>query len=101
MQMEAKPHMLTRPKMSDATSYQEWSAAAQAHDERSGAARWRGTDESRRYDYKVIRHRLDEILQLRAGGDPHEILFYLNEGIHGNMGGMGSSSVYKRAKFGT
>ena len=101
MQMEAKPHTLMRPKMSDATSYQEWSAAAQAHDERSGAARWRNTDESRRYDYKVIRSRLAEILELRAGGDPHEILFYLNEGIHGNMGGMGSSSVYKRAKFGT
>jgi TAG lipase/steryl ester hydrolase/phospholipase A2/LPA acyltransferase len=101
MQMEAKPHTLLRPKLSDATSYSEWSAAAQAHDDRSGAARWRGTDESQRYDYKVIRHRLEEILQLRAAADPHEILFYLNEGIHGNMGGMGSSSVYKRAKFGT
>lgn len=101
MQMEAKPHTLLRPKMSDATSYEEWSAAAQAHDDRSGAARWRQTDESRRYDYRVIRRRLDEILKLRERGDAHEILFYLNEGIHGNMGGMGSSSVYKRAKFGT
>jgi len=101
MQMEAKPHTLPRPKMSEASSYRDWSAAAQAHDERSGAARWRRTDESRRYDFRVIRGRLEEIQELRAADDPHEILFYLNEGIHGNMGGMGSSSVYKKAKFGT
>jgi len=101
MQMEARPHTLSRPQMKTATSYKEWSLAAQAHDERSGAARWRRTDESRRYDYKVIRSRLEEIRGLRAAGDPHELLFFLNEGIHGNMGRMGSSSVYKKAKFGT
>jgi TAG lipase / steryl ester hydrolase / phospholipase A2 / LPA acyltransferase len=89
------------PRMDDAASYEEWKAAAQAHDERSGAARWRQIEASRRYDYQVIRRRLDEIRRVRASGDLHRILYYLNEGIHGNMGGMGSSKLYRRAKFGT
>jgi hypothetical protein len=87
--------------MSEATTYAEWARAAKAHDERSGAARWKREDKSRRYDYRVIRRRLQEILEVKARNDPHEILFYLNEGIHGNMGGMGSSSLYRKAKFGT
>ena len=61
-------------RMSDARSYDEWKAAALAHDERSGAAEWRQVDESRRYDYRVIRRRLEEVRQVQAGGrDPHGI----------------------------
>jgi TAG lipase / steryl ester hydrolase / phospholipase A2 / LPA acyltransferase len=87
--------------MSEARTYDEWKAAALAHDQQSGAAKWRRIDESRRYDYKVIRRRLEEVRQVKAAGDPHQVLYYLNEGIHGNMGGMGSAKLYKKAKFGT
>jgi len=75
--------------------------AAQAHDELTGALRWRGVDHSNRYDYAQIRLRLDRIRNMRARHDHHGLLFTLNEGIHGNMGGMGSHSLYQRAKFGT
>jgi NTE family protein len=101
MQMEAQPRVLKRPRMEDAGTYEEWKAAALAHDEKSGGARWRRADQSRRYDYKVIRRRLDELLEVKASGDPHEVLFYLNEGIHGNMGNIGSSALYRKVKFGT
>ena len=74
---------------------------ALADDERSGAARWRAEDSSKRYDYKVIRNRLQELREIKALDDPHALLFYLNEGIHGNMGGIGSSAMYKKARFGT
>lgn len=87
--------------MEKAASYDEWKAAALAEDDRSGAARWRKTDASRRYDYKVIRRRYDEIREVRSSGDAHRLLYYLNEGIHGNMGGMGSSKLYRKARFGT
>ena len=33
--------------------------------------------------------------------DDRGLLVALNEGIHGNMGGMGRSSLYEKAKFGT
>jgi NTE family protein len=88
-------------RMRDARTYEEWKAAALDEDERTGAARWREIDRSRRYDYKAIRSRLTEIREVRASGDPHRVLFYLNEGIHGNTGGMGSSALYRKAKFGT
>ncbi len=88
-------------KLWSARSYDEWKSLALAEDERSGAARWRHDERSKRYDYKVIRKRLEELREIRGSGDPHALLFYLNEGIHGNMGGIGSSSMYKKALFGT
>jgi len=87
--------------MSDAKTYEEWKLAALADDERTGAARWREVDHSRRYDFQVIRLRYNELCHLKARNDPQELLFYLNEGIHGNMGGMGRPALYAKARFGT
>jgi NTE family protein len=82
-------------------TYETWKAAALAEDARSGAEHWKRNDESRRFDYKVIRRRYEEIRAVKASGDPHALLYYLSEGIHGNTGGMGRPAVYARAKFGT
>jgi len=82
-------------------SYESWRAAALAHDAKSGAEAWKRDDRSRRYDYKVIRRRYDEIRAVKATGDPLALLYYLSEGIHGNTGGMGRPAVYARAKVGT
>ncbi|CAA0101510.1 Uncharacterised protein [Halioglobus japonicus] len=88
-------------QMDNATSYEAWSEAAQQHDEISGEKRWRQMDHTRQYDYAQIRLRLDKLRSLRARHDYQGLLFTLNEGIHGNMGGMGRHSLYNRAKFGT
>lgn len=88
-------------RMEAATTYEEWKQAALADDERSGAAAWRVKERSSRYDWQVIRRRYDELRSLKEGGDPHALLFYLNEGIHGNTGGIGRPNLYNRAKFGT
>jgi NTE family protein len=88
-------------EMDIATSYGDWTEAAIAHDEASGAKRWRDIDQTRQYDYSQIRLRLDRLRSLRVRNDHQGLLFTLNEGIHGNMGGMGRSSLYRRAKFGT
>ncbi|MEM9744116.1 MAG: DUF3336 domain-containing protein [Pseudomonadota bacterium] len=96
-------HRLAKPRkaMESASTYGEWAAAAQAYDERSGAAAWKRYDVSSRYDYRIIRRRMDELARLRRKGDPHELLFFLNEGMHGNVGGIGSPAMYTRAQFGT
>jgi TAG lipase/steryl ester hydrolase/phospholipase A2/LPA acyltransferase len=86
---------------SEPQSYQAWRQAALEADRRSGAERWKHEDKSRRYDYKVIRRRYDEIRAVKASGDSHALLYYLSEGIHGNTGGMGQAAVYMRARFGT
>ncbi len=38
--------------MAAAESYEEWRAAAIAHDKKSGVARWKSSDESKHFDYK-------------------------------------------------
>ena len=88
-------------EMDRAETYAGWREAALAHDELSGARRWREMDQSRQYDYAQIRLRLDRLRSLRARHDNHGLLYTLNEGIHGNMGGMGRGSLYQRAKVGT
>lgn len=90
-----------RRRMREATTYEQWKQAAIAEDERTGAARWKAGERSRRYDWQTIRDRLSELRYARRSGDPHRVLFYLNEGIHGNTGGIGTSSLYRRSRFGT
>ena len=88
-------------QMNKCTTYEAWCELATEHDELSGQKRWREVDQTSQYDYSQIRLRLDKIRSLRARHDHHGLLFTLNEGIHGNMGGMGRSILYRRAKFGT
>lgn len=87
--------------MDQAVTYEAWSEAARQHDEMSGQKRWRGVDKTSQYDYSQIRLRLDKLRYLRTRHDYQGLLFTLNEGIHGNLGGMGRHSLYSRAKFGT
>jgi NTE family protein len=88
-------------ELDKAENYQEWCELAQTHDETSGMKRWREVDQTNLYDYASIRRRLDRLRQLRVRGDDVGLLFTLNEGIHGNMGGMGSSKLHQQARFGT
>ena len=87
--------------MEQAESYEDWSEAARAFDRLQGFDRWKSLDQSRRYDFRSIRYRLDQLRDLRARKDDHGLLFTLNEGIHGNMAGMGKASLYTKARFGT
>ena len=91
----------TEEQMDRASTYEQWSNAAREHDELSGQARWRQVDQTNQYDYAQIRLRLDKLRSLRSRHDYQGLMFTLNEGIHGNMGGMGRHSLYTRAKFGT
>ncbi|GHD06019.1 hypothetical protein GCM10007052_00290 [Halioglobus japonicus] len=87
--------------MAAAESYDEWREAALDYDATSGGQRWRDRDQSHDYDFVSIRRRLDRLRELRARHDYPGLLFTLNEGIHGNMGGMGRASLYKVARLGT
>ena len=83
------------------TEYEHWFADAVAADERSGAIRWKLQDKSNRYDYRVIRERLRELQAVRDTGDVRDLLYYFDEGLHGNMAGIGAPGLYRQAKSGT
>ncbi len=85
----------------NADSYEQWYTLAEAHDMETGGIDWRENDASNHYDHLNIKARLRRLRRLRKKGDDHALLFVLNEGIHGNMAGMGKSALYQRAKCGT
>ena len=87
--------------MDSAQSYEEWREAAIAHDEASGVRKWVESDESKHFDHVSIRRRLRRLRKLRAAGDHERLLYALNEGIHGNIDGIGRRALYGKAKFGT
>ena len=88
-------------KLQEASSFDEWKSLAQEHDRSSGRAHWKKIDKTSLYDYASIRSRLERLRYFRENNDNIGLLFTLNEGIHGNMGGMGKPVLYSRAKFGT
>lgn len=76
-----------------ATTFQEWYSAALALDALSGAEDWRENDASEHYDFLDIRARYEQLRALLDDDNHEELLYVLNEGIHGNMSGMGRSSA--------
>ncbi len=87
--------------LQSAVSYTEWRDIAVEHDRVSGMSDWCSEEESPLYDNALIRDHLQILLQLMKDREDVNLLQTLNEGIHGNLGGMGSPELYQRAKFGT
>ena len=89
------------PLVAAQAEYQEWFESALAEDERDGALDWKLIDQSIRYDHRVIRERLTELQAVRESGDIRSLAYYFDEGLHGNVAGIGSPGLYRRAKTGT
>lgn len=87
--------------MTVAESYPQWRQLAAEHDRTSGAERWKQREDGRLCDARQIRARHDRLAAFCAAGDLEQVLFALNEGVHGNMGGMGRATLYQRSLLGT
>jgi TAG lipase/steryl ester hydrolase/phospholipase A2/LPA acyltransferase len=90
-----------RRRLEKAHDYAGWLAAAREHDALTDAAHWRGQEDSSLYDAVELRQRRDRLRELIAGREVHDLLYVLNEGIHGNLCGMGRPVLYARALSGT
>ncbi len=88
-------------KMAAAEDYSDWISLAKEHDSASGKDKWKSAENSSLYDSAEIRIRHDNLCRLLEDKNHHGLLFALNEGIHGNVGGMGSPRLYSQAQFGT
>ncbi len=85
----------------DGQSYETWRDERLRKDARNGNDRWKAEDRSDAYDYRIIRARYNELVSLRRSGDVRSLMFYYDEGVHGNTGGMGSPRLYPKDMFGT
>lgn len=103
MQSPSKTSELSRidKEMGEVATYKAWKELALEHDYLSGLEEWKRTEKSDSYDYSNISSRLSALRDLRSRRDFSGLLFALNEGIHGNQGGMGRASLYEKARFGT
>lgn len=88
-------------KMDHAHSYQEWAEHAAALDHATGMDDWRGNEVSSDYDYRTVRQRMERLRGMRNAGAYANLMFVLNEGIHGNLAGMGKAVLYGHANLGT
>lgn len=88
-------------QMEQALSFDDWASFAQKHDSVSGKDAWKNRDDCSLYDSAEIRIRYDNLRQLLEQENYSDLLYALNEGIHGNMGGMGRPILYNQAKWGT
>ncbi len=88
-------------EMAAAESYDEWKKAAIAHDKATKTDKWIKSDVSKYFDYGSIRTRLNRLQRQRRKGDHEGLLFSLNEGLHGNIDGMGHARLFGKAKYGT
>jgi NTE family protein len=49
------------------------------------------------YNLRLVRNRLNAVKAAREHHDNRELLFMINEGIHGNLGGIGNADLFKRS----
>ena len=88
-------------EMDNAQDYETWRDLALEFDKESGLEEWKNRQTSEYYDHHLIRSRLNKLKELRKKNEDIELFYTLNEGIHGNLGGMGRSALYTHSKFGT
>ncbi len=88
-------------KMDNTDSYEQWQKSAAEFDRLSGMSDWQRRQTSTLYDHQLVRSRLNRLRDERQHSNDLALLYVLNEGIHGNLGGMGKSVLYQKAHVGT
>ena len=87
--------------LKNATSFEEWEAAAILLDEIQGGDLWRQMPASRHYDYRLIHARLQSFLDARNEFSILPLIGHLRSGLVRNLGNITSTRLYNRAFAGT
>ncbi len=87
--------------LAEATSYEEWHAAALELDHLDGLDKWREDPVSPDYDHKLLASRVRVLRKLRRRKDLDRLRFRLREELHGNLGNMANPALYQHSRAGT
>ena len=90
-----------RQMLRQAGDYASWCEAARELDHLSGREAWKARERSALYDHELIGARLSALRHLRSLGDIRGLMYAIEEGVHGNLGGMGNPVLHGKARFGT
>ncbi len=87
--------------MVHARDYVSWREAALELDSLEGLDEWKEIDVSPHYNYRLIRDRLNRLRQLRKSNNIRELVFFLHEGLHGNLANISNPALYSHTHVGT
>ena len=74
-------------------SYDEWVRGTESVDSKDPQA-WSIGSGKTKFDKKIIEARLEELRRINSEGALERMVYYFDEGTHGNMAGMGSAQLY-------
>jgi len=86
---------------SQATTLEEWRAAASELDQLEGNNRWKDEPFSSDYNADLIKARLRQLDDARISCDPDRMLFLIRTSLTRNLGEMGNIKMYKHCRVGT
>eukprot|EP00730_Choanoeca_flexa_P017154 TRINITY_DN8220_c0_g1_i1.p1 TRINITY_DN8220_c0_g1~~TRINITY_DN8220_c0_g1_i1.p1 ORF type:complete len:577 (+),score=100.56 TRINITY_DN8220_c0_g1_i1:2-1732(+) len=87
--------------LSNAKTYEEWSASAKAVDKLLGHDTWKMSYECELYDYSLVRDHLDKLYRARKRDDKAAMARLLRTSLNRNLGGMDNDALYKHCLYGT
>ncbi|KAF3913355.1 hypothetical protein ABW20_dc0105498 [Dactylellina cionopaga] len=90
-----------RALLSTASTFEEWYEVAERLDVVSGKDEWRKNPVSKRYDYHMIRERLEALEKAREESDVAGIVNLLRSGMLRNLGNMCHRNLYIQSYAGT
>lgn len=90
-----------RKAMANANHYAEWREAASELDTLERNDAWKNEPRSRSYDWRLIHSRYWKVRRMFEAGDVAGLVYELRQGLHWNLGNLGSPYLYGRAHFGT
>ncbi len=90
-----------RKMLAEAPNYEVWKAAALELDFLEGNSEWKEDFASDLYHYELIYDRLSNLRNYRQQNDFERLKRALREGLHHDLGNMGSTALYTRSHVGT
>jgi TAG lipase/steryl ester hydrolase/phospholipase A2/LPA acyltransferase len=93
--------MLLTSFVLQATTFEEWQAAAEQLDQLEGNDKWKLDDQSGDYHPEVIRASLEELDNARTNCDIHAMMYLIRTSLSRDLGGMGSMDLYRHSYIGT
>ncbi|MFE8071777.1 patatin-like phospholipase family protein [Marinobacteraceae bacterium S3BR75-40.1] len=88
-------------KLSRATRYEEWLAAAEGLDELDGLLDWRAEPGTDLFHESLLRRHLNQLRHFRQEGNAEQLIDLLQESLYRHLGELSNPALYSVARSGT
>lgn len=96
-----RPVAQIRASLANAADFAQYEDIAERLDFELGHDIWRRNPQSRKYDHRLIAHRLSGLRLARLANDGSTVVELLRSGLLRNLGNIGDKQLYNRSYLGT